>query len=111
MDFVYRILQILKALWISLSQTIYNLRNLQKQKILGSKLFPPSRCESYHRLCTQSSPSSDDSLLFDVWSENAALFKKLMKIHSNPPILYYMYDFNLFPICNSKLPGYANFKI
>ena len=41
MDFVYRILQILKALWIILSQTIYNLRNLQKQKILGSKLFPP----------------------------------------------------------------------
>ena len=52
-------------------------------------------------------------LFFDVWSENAALFKKLMKIHSNPPKLYYMYmyDFNLFPICNSKLPGYANFKI
>ena len=28
-------------------------------------------------------------LFSDVWSENAALFKKLMKIHSNPPILYY----------------------
>ena len=24
----------------------------------------------------------------DVWSENAALFKRLMKIHSNSPILY-----------------------
>ena len=28
-------------------------------------------------------------LFSDVWSENAALFKRLMKIHSNPPILYY----------------------
>ena len=25
----------------------------------------------------------------DVWSENAALFERLMEIHSNPPILYY----------------------
>ena len=28
-------------------------------------------------------------LFFDVWSENAALFERIMKIHSNPPILYY----------------------
>ena len=28
-------------------------------------------------------------LFSDVWSENAALFKRLMKNHSNPPILYY----------------------
>ena len=28
-------------------------------------------------------------LFSDVWSENAALFKRLMKIQSNPPILYY----------------------
>ena len=27
-------------------------------------------------------------LFSDVWSENAALFKRLMKTHSNPPILY-----------------------
>ena len=26
---------------------------------------------------------------FYVWSENAALFERLMGIHSNPPILYY----------------------
>ena len=25
-------------------------------------------------------------LFFDIWSENAALSKRLMKIHSNPPI-------------------------
>ena len=25
----------------------------------------------------------------DVWSENAAMFERLMEIHSNPPILYY----------------------
>ena len=25
----------------------------------------------------------------DVWSENAALFERLMEIYSNPPILYY----------------------
>ena len=28
----------------------------------------------------------------DVWSENAALFKRLMKINSNPPILYYGFN-------------------
>ena len=28
-------------------------------------------------------------LFSDVWSEHAALFKRLMKIYSNPPILYY----------------------
>ena len=28
-------------------------------------------------------------LFSDVWSENAALFERLMEIHSNPPILYY----------------------
>ena len=28
-------------------------------------------------------------MLFDVWSENAPCFERLMEIHSNPPILYY----------------------
>ena len=28
-------------------------------------------------------------LFSDVWSENAALYERLMEIHSNPPILYY----------------------
>ena len=27
-------------------------------------------------------------MLFNVWSENAPLFERLMEIHSNPPILY-----------------------
>ena len=29
----------------------------------------------------------------DVWNENAALVKRLMEIHSNPPILYMYYGF------------------
>ena len=28
-------------------------------------------------------------LFSDVWSENAALFERLVEIHSNPPILYF----------------------
>ena len=31
-------------------------------------------------------------LFSDVWSENAALFERLMEIHSNPPILYYGFN-------------------
>ena len=31
-------------------------------------------------------------VVFDVWSENAALFERLMKIHSNLPILYYGFN-------------------
>ena len=31
-------------------------------------------------------------LFFDVWSENAALFERLMEIHTNPPILYYGFN-------------------
>ena len=27
-----------------------------------------------------------------VWSENAALFERLMEIHSNQPILYYGFN-------------------
>ena len=30
-------------------------------------------------------------LFSDVWNENAAFFKRLMKIHSNPAILYYVF--------------------
>ena len=29
-------------------------------------------------------------LFSDVWNENAALFERLMKIHSNPPILLWL---------------------
>ena len=62
----------------------------------------PSRI--YHRFVYKA-PSSDYSLLTlilpfkvilsmfrlfsDVWSEKDALLKRLLKIHSNPPILYY----------------------
>ena len=35
-------------------------------------------------------------LFYDVWSENAALFERLMEIHSNPPILYYEDILQLF---------------
>ena len=31
-------------------------------------------------------------LFSDVWSENAALFERLMEIHSNPPILYFGFN-------------------
>ena len=34
-------------------------------------------------------------LFSDVWSETAALLNRLMKIHSNPPILYMYYDLNI----------------
>ena len=36
----------------------------------------------------------------DVWSENAALFERLMKIHSNPPILYYGFNSGAQDISN-----------
>ena len=31
-------------------------------------------------------------LFSDVWSENAALFERLMEIHSNPPKPYYGFN-------------------
>ena len=40
----------------------------------------------------------------DVWSENAALFKKLMEIHSNPPILYYGFNIILIQFTFSFHP-------
>ena len=64
-------------------------------------------------------------LVSGLWSENAALFKRLMKIHSNPPILSFGYlkvhicgvvglqrVFFLFkglwsvPVCICNLAGY-----
>ena len=35
-------------------------------------------------------------LFSDVWSENDALFKRLMKIHWNPPIQYFGFNFICF---------------
>ena len=42
-------------------------------------------------------------LFSDVWSENAALFERLMAFHSNPPILYYG-----FKIKQRLLPVYIH---
>ena len=97
MGFVYRFWWILKSLWIILSEIINILRKKRK------KIFEiPLRI--YHRFMFIA-PCSDGSLLnlnvpfklilqifrlfSDVWSENTALFERLMKIHSIPPILYY----------------------
>ena len=38
----------------------------------------------------------------EVWNENSALFKRLMKIHSNPPLLYYGCKWN-YRIINLSL--------
>ena len=81
-----------------MSETIYILR----------KLLTFSGCprKFYHRVM-YIAPSSDHILLninmllklilrryefffpSDVWSENAALFERMIEIHSNPPVLYY----------------------
>ena len=39
--------------------------------------------------------------VFDVWSENAALFERLMEIHSNPPIQYYGFNYWDKPVSDS----------
>ena len=47
---------------------------------------------SDHILLNINMPLIDSKEVFfssDVWSENAALFERMMEIHSNPPILYY----------------------
>ena len=88
MGFVYRVLWILKALWIVLSETINILRNLHKKKRTYSFGMPQ---EFYHRFM-YIAPSSGEPLpnlnlpfkwilwrfevVSDVWSENAALFNK-----------------------------------
>ena len=38
-------------------------------------------------------------LFCGLWSENAALFERLMKIHSNPPILYYGFNSGMLVYC------------
>ena len=40
-------------------------------------------------------------LFSDDWSENVALFERLMEIYSNPPILYY--GFNMLFLNSSWL--------
>ena len=40
------------------------------------------------------------TLFSNVWSENTALFERLMEIHSNSPKLYY--GFNAFLFLNSR---------
>ena len=56
MGFVYRVLQILKALWMVMSEAINILRNLHT-----FFFFLGGGCEFYHRLM-YIAPSSDSSL-------------------------------------------------
>ena len=102
MGFVYRVLWIPKALWIVLSEAISILRNLQKHKhILGCPplvshrfmyIAPSSVIHCWTSMCLLNWFQGVMRLFSDVWSENAALFKRLMKLYSNPPIVYYGFD-------------------
>ena len=109
MGLVYRVVWDLKALWfLLLSETINFLRKLHKANISGCPR------KFYHRVMYIAPSSGHISLncnmpfkliqgglrLFsDVWSENAALFERLMEIHSNPPILYYGFNDKTFVSC------------
>ena len=75
MGFVYRVLWVLNLVWIILSETINILRNLQKLKFGGCPEF-------YHIYIAPSSGLRrfEVQVVSDVWSENAALFERLMKI-------------------------------
>ena len=89
-----RVLWVLKALWIVLSETINILRNLHKANILGMS-------RKFYQRFMYIAPSSGYALIFffffffllqvglrlfsDVcMSENAALFERLMEIRSTP---------------------------
>ena len=39
------------------------------------------------------------------WSENAALFERLMEIHSSPPVLYYGFNFLTMDYGNRTTEG------
>ena len=123
MVFVYRVLSVLKAMWIVLSETINTLRKLH-QNIFGMHAPENSTIE----LCTVHTitPSCGHiSLNFDmpfklilrrfevfsdVWSENAVVFERLIEIHSNPP--YYGFN-HFFPskiLLNKKLLWNYDYK-
>ena len=44
-------------------------------------------------------------MFVDVWSENTALFERLTKIHSNPPKLYYGFNFKMMHNVNNGRHG------
>ena len=100
MGFVYRVVWGLKALWIILSETIDFLRKLHKTLLGCPRKF-------YHRVMYIAPSSGHISLYvnmpftlilrrFEVvfWclEWEAALFERLMEIHSNPPMLYYGFN-------------------
>ena len=107
MGFAYRAVWVLKALWIFLSETINFLRKLNTANIfwMPPKILP---CRVMYIVPSSGHISLNSNMpliklilrmfevnrcFSDVWSENAALFERLMEFHSNPAILYYMYGF------------------
>ena len=104
MGFVYRVVWVLKALSIFLSETNNFLRKLHKKNIFGMPR------KFYHRVMYIAPSSGHISLAFnmpfklilrrfevvsDVWGENDARFERLREIHSNPPILHYGFNINI----------------
>ena len=90
-EFVYRVAQVLKAMWIILSETINILRKLHETNIFGMppKILPQSYVHyiapsSGHILlnliCLLNWFLGGLRLFSDVWSENAALFE-FIQIH------------------------------
>ena len=49
-------------------------------------------------------------VVFYVWSENAALFERLMETHSNPPILYYGFNINFYTVIDIHIHS-VNFTV
>ena len=102
MGFVYRVVGVLKALWIFLSETVNFLRKLHLTKHFWDA--PENSTMMYiapssgHISLNFNRPFQLILRWFEVafwclgWSENAALFERLMEIHSNPPILYYGFN-------------------
>ena len=89
----------------------YFLENCIKLKFSGCprKVFhtvmyiAPSRGhELWSLFCRLNWFSGGLRLLFNVWSENAPLFERLMEIHSNPPILYYGFNIPSDLLCTKS---------
>ena len=98
MDFAYRVLWILKALvnrFVLKPSIFEKIATTTKisgcpQKFYNMFMYiAPSSGEPWPNLvCLLNGFYGGLRLFSDVWSENAALFKRLIEIHSNPPILY-----------------------
>ena len=110
MGFLYRVVWVLKALWICLSETINFLRKLIKLTFSGC---PP---KFYHRVMYTAPSSGHISLNFNMtfklilrrfevvfWSENAALFERLMEIQSQIHQYYTMALKLGWPFCKPKI--------